>query len=37
MDLISGQSKGPVKKTDAAKGKIVKPPKVEGGKEKGDL
>ncbi|EAT80387.1 hypothetical protein HBI56_188480 [Parastagonospora nodorum] len=36
MDLISGQGTGPTKPTPAAKGPIVKPPKIEGGKEKGD-
>jgi hypothetical protein len=29
MDLISGQGKGPTKPTDAPKGAIKQPPKVE--------
>jgi hypothetical protein len=37
MDLISGQGKGPTKPTPAAKGPITQPPKIEGGKQKGDV
>jgi hypothetical protein len=37
MDLISGQGKAPTKPTPAAKGPITQPPKIEGGKQKGDV
>jgi hypothetical protein len=37
MDLISGQGKGPTKPTPAAKGPNAQPPKIEGGKQKGDV
>jgi hypothetical protein len=37
MDLISGQGKGPTKPTAAPKGPITQPPKVEGGKQKGNV
>jgi hypothetical protein len=37
MDLISGQGKGPTKPTVAPKGPIKQPPKIEGGKQKGDV
>ncbi|KAF2827705.1 hypothetical protein CC86DRAFT_322027 [Ophiobolus disseminans] len=37
MDLISGQGKGPTKPTAAPKGAIKQPPKIQGGKQKGDV
>jgi hypothetical protein len=37
MDLISGQGKGPTKPSTAPKGPIKQPPKIEGGKGKGDV
>ncbi|KAL5114388.1 hypothetical protein ACEQ8H_007737 [Pleosporales sp. CAS-2024a] len=37
MDLISGHDKEPTKPTPAAKGPVKQPPKIEGGKQKGNV
>ncbi|KAF1920331.1 hypothetical protein BDU57DRAFT_486963 [Ampelomyces quisqualis] len=37
LDLIGGQGNGPKKPTPSTKGPVTKPPKIEGGKSKGDV